>query len=120
MNGPFSAIAVDRSTIRYESNQQDYRKLRDQVKQIASDRQRLVYCGVHVLLEREGIEVKLKKDQRIYSQTKLRVKRRGGQKRALSAQRLMEVTTVVNKCVGAWILLVMRSPTDIGSVFPNY
>ena len=66
-----SAMAVDRSTIRYESKRPDDTDLRDQVKQIASERRRFGYRRIHVLLEREGIQVNLKKLRRIYSEEKL-------------------------------------------------
>ena len=50
-----AAMAVDRSTIRYESKRPDDTELRDQVKQIASERRRFGYRRIRVLLEREGI-----------------------------------------------------------------
>ena len=92
----FSAMAVDRSTIRYESKRPDDTELRDQVRQIASERRRFGYRRIHVLLEREGIQVNLKKLRRIYSEEKLQVKRRGGRKRALGTRRPIEVPTAVN------------------------
>jgi len=49
-----AAMAVDRSTIRYQSKRPDDEELRDQVKQIASERRRFGYRRIHVLLEREG------------------------------------------------------------------
>ena len=91
-----SAMAVDRSTIRYESKRPDDTELRDQVKQIASERRRFGYRRIHVLLEREGIHLNLKKLRRIYSEDKLQVKRRGGRKRALGTRRPMEVRAAVN------------------------
>ena len=63
-----AAMAVDRSTIRYQSKRPDDAELRDQVKQIASERRRFGYRRIHVLLEREGIQVHLKKLRRIYSE----------------------------------------------------
>ena len=45
-------MAVDRSTIRYESKRPDDAEQRDQVKQIVSERQRIGYRRIHVLLER--------------------------------------------------------------------
>ncbi len=89
-------MAVDRSTVRYESKRPDDTELRDQVKQIASERRRFGYRRIHVLLEREGIQVNLKKLRRIYSAEKLQVKRRGGRKRALGTRRPMEVPNAVN------------------------
>ena len=91
-----SAMAVDRSTIRHESKRPDDAELRDQVKQIASERRRFGYRRIHVLLEREGIHFNLKKLRRIYSEDKLQVKRRGGRKRALGTRRPMEVPAAVN------------------------
>ena len=91
-----SAMAVDRSTIRHESKRPDDAELRDQVKQIASERRRFGYRRIHVLLEREGIHLNLKKLRRIYSEDKLQVKRRGGRKRALGTRRPMEVPAAVN------------------------
>ena len=91
-----AAMAVDRSTIRYQSKRPDDTKLRDQVKQIASERRRFGYRRIHVLLEREGLQVNVKKLRRIYSEEKLQVKRRGGRKRALGTRRPMEVPTAMN------------------------
>ena len=91
-----SAMAVDRSTIRYELKRPDDTELRDQVKQIAGERRRFGYRRIHVLLEREGIQVNLKKLRRIYSEERLQVKRRGGRKRALGTRRPMEVPSAVN------------------------
>ena len=62
-----AAMVVDRSTIRYESKRPDDTELRDQVKQIASERRRFGYLRIHVLLERESIQVNLKKLRQIYS-----------------------------------------------------
>ena len=49
-----------------------------------------------MLFEYEAIQVKLKKLRRIYSEEKLQVKRRGGQKHVLGTQRLFDVTTALN------------------------
>ena len=70
-----AAMAVDRSTILYESKRPDDTELRYRVKQIASERRRPSYCRIHVLLEREGIQVNLKKLCWICSEEKLQVKR---------------------------------------------
>ena len=91
-----SAMAVDRSTIRHKSKRPDDAELRDQVKQIASERRRFSYRRIHVLLEREGIHLNLKKLRRICSEEKLQGKRRGGRKRALGTRRPMEVPAAVN------------------------
>jgi len=64
-------MAVDRSKIRYESKRPDDTELRDQVKQIASERRCFSYRRIQVLLECEGFQVNLKKLRRIYSEEKL-------------------------------------------------
>lgn len=64
-------MAVDRSTICYQSKRPDDTELQDQVRQIASERRRFGYRRIHVLLEREGIQVNLKKLRRIYNEEKL-------------------------------------------------
>ena len=89
-------MAVDRPAIRCQSKLPDAAELRDQVEQIASGRRRFGYRRIHVLLEREGIQVNLKKLRRIYSEEKLQVKRRGGRKRAPGTRRPMEVLTAMN------------------------
>ena len=65
-----------------QSKRPDDTKLRNQVKQIASERRCFGYRRIHVLFEREGIQVSLKKLWRIYSEEKPQVKRRGRRKRA--------------------------------------
>ena len=60
-----AAMSADRPTIRYESKRPDDTELRDQVNQIASECRRFGYRRIHVLLEREGIQVNLKKLRRI-------------------------------------------------------
>jgi len=111
-----AAMAVDRSTVRYESKRPDDTELRDQVKQIASERRRFGYRRIHVLLEREGIQVNLKKLRRIYSEEKLQVKRRGGRKRALGTRRPMEVPNAVNV---RWSLDFVSDAFTDGRRFPH-
>jgi len=80
-------MAVDRLTVCYKSKRPDDAELRDQVAQIISERPWLGCGRIRVLLEREEIQVNLKKFHRIYKEEKLRAKRRGSQKRALRARR---------------------------------
>jgi putative transposase len=60
-----SAMAFDRSTVRYESKRPDDAELRDQVKKIARERRRFSYRRIQVLLEREGIHLNLRQLCRI-------------------------------------------------------
>jgi len=47
------------------------------------------YRRTHVMLERQGIVMNLKKLRRLYREGKLQVRRRGGRKRALGTRRPM-------------------------------
>ena len=78
-----AAVAVDRSSIRYQSKRPDDAELRDQARQLASERRRFSCRRNHMLPERKGIQVSLKELRRIYSGEKLQVKRRDRRKRAL-------------------------------------
>jgi putative transposase len=58
-------------------------------KAVAAERHRVGYRRVHVMLERQGIVMNLKKLRRLYREEKLQVRRRGGRKRALGTRRPM-------------------------------
>ena len=71
-------------------------EIRDQAKQIASEHRRIAYRRIHVPLEREGIDVDLKRLVRIYGEEKLQVKSLGCSNRALRTRKLIEVPTALN------------------------
>jgi putative transposase len=58
---------------------------------VASERRRFGYRRIHVMLQRQGIEMNLKKLRRLYGEEKLQVRKRGGRKRALGTRRPMLV-----------------------------
>ena len=57
------------------------------MKAVAAERRRFGYRRIHVMLRRRGIEMNLKKPWRFYREEKLRVRKRGGRKRALGTRR---------------------------------
>ena len=59
------------------------------MKAVASQRRRFGYRRIHVMLQRQGIEMNIKKLRRLYSEEKLQVRKRGGRKRALGTRRPM-------------------------------
>ena len=61
------------------------------MKAVASERRRFGYLRIHVMLQRQGIEMNLKKLRRLYGEEKLQVRKRGGRKRALGTRRPMLV-----------------------------
>ncbi|WP_245866544.1 IS3 family transposase [Oceaniglobus roseus] len=83
------ALAVDRSSVRYRSVRPDDAEARAAMKAVAAERRRFGYRRVHIMLERQGIMMNLKKLRRLYREEKLQVRRRGGRKRALGTRRPM-------------------------------
>ena len=61
------------------------------MKAVASERRRFGYRRIHVMLQRQGIEMNLKTLRRLYSEEKQQVRKRGGRKRALGSRRPMLV-----------------------------
>jgi putative transposase len=83
------ALAVDRSSVRYRSVRPDDAEARAAMKAVAAERRRFGYRRIHIMLERQGIVMNLKKLRRLYREEKLQVRRRGGRKRALGTRRPM-------------------------------
>lgn len=80
-------LSVDRSSMRYRSARPDDAPIREAMKKVARERRRFGYRRVHVMLERQGIVMNLKKLRRLYREEKLTVRKRGGRKRALGTRR---------------------------------
>jgi putative transposase len=85
------ALNIDHSTVRYASTRPDDAPLREAMKAVASQRRRFGYRRIHIMLDREGVVMNLKKLRRLYREEKLQVRRRGGRKRALGTRRPMLV-----------------------------
>jgi putative transposase len=90
-------LAIDRSSVRYVRTRADDIDLREAIKKVASERRRFGYRRIHVMLERQGIVMNLKKLRRLYREEKLQVRKRGGRKRALCTRRPMLVPERVNE-----------------------
>lgn len=90
-------LAVDRSSVRYRSIRPDDAELREAVRRVASERRRFGYRRIHVMLQRQGIAMNLKKLRRLYREERLQVRRRGGRKRALGTRRPMVVPERANE-----------------------
>lgn len=91
------ALEVDRSSVRYRSTRPADRELREAMKAVASERRRFGYRRIHVMLQRQGIEMNIKKLRRLYSEERLQVRKRGGRKRALGTRRPMIVPDQPNQ-----------------------
>ena len=80
-------LSLDRSSMRYRSVRPDDATIREAMKKVASERRRFGYRRIHVMLDRQGIVMNLKKLRRLYREEKLTVRKRGGRKRALGTRR---------------------------------
>jgi putative transposase len=90
-------LAVDRSSIRYRSIRPDDAIERAAMKAVAAERRRFGYRRIHIMLERQGIVMNLKKLRRLYREERLQVRKRGGRKRALGTRRPMVVPRAANE-----------------------
>lgn len=90
-------LAVDRSGVRYRSIRPDDAAERAAMKAVAAERRRFGYRRIHIMLERQGIVMNLKKLRRLYREEKLQVRKRGGRKRALGTRRPMVLPSAANQ-----------------------
>ena len=90
-------LAVDRSSVRYNSVRPDDADLRKAIRDVARERRRFGYRRIQVMLEREGICMNHKKLRRLYREEKLQVRKRGGRKRALGTRRPMVLPSGINE-----------------------
>lgn len=82
-------VGVSRRVVRYQPNRPDDAPLRQRLRELAAERRRFGYRRLGYLLAREGMTPNHKKLLRIYREEGLRVRRRGGRKRALGTRRPM-------------------------------
>ena len=71
-------LAVDRSGIRYRSIRPDDAAERAAMKAVAAERRRFGYRRIHIMLDRQGIVMNLKKLRSSYREERLQVRKRGG------------------------------------------
>ncbi len=57
-------LSVDRSSMRYHSVRSDDASIREAMKKVAAERRRFGYRRIHVLSDRQGIVMNLKKLRR--------------------------------------------------------
>lgn len=67
------------------------------MKAVEAERRRFGYRRLHIMLEREGIVMNLKKLRRLYREEKLQVRRRGDRKLTLGTRRPMLVPDAPNR-----------------------
>src|SRR5690606_29926694 len=72
-------LAVDRSSVRYRRLRPDDAEARAAMKAVAGERRRFGYRRIHIMLERQGIVMNMKKLRRLYREERLQVRRGGAQ-----------------------------------------
>ena len=77
---------MDVSSYRYRSKRPDDGPLRERLRALATVRRRFGYRRLGWLLEREGMQVNLKKVWRVYREEGLAVRRRRGRRRAIGTR----------------------------------
>lgn len=75
----------------------DDAELRKAMQEVAAERRRFGYRRIHIMLERQGIQMNQKKLRRLYREEGLQVRKRGGRKRALGTRRPMIAPGTINE-----------------------
>ena len=88
---------LHRSVFQYEKEDGGDEALRRRLRELANERRRFGYRRLHILLQREGVEVNHKKLFRLYREERLTVRKRGGRKRALGTRRPILVPDRANQ-----------------------
>lgn len=79
-------LGADRSMVRYQRLGGNDNDLNDKLIALAHERRRFGYRRLHILLRREGYQVNHKRVYRLYCKAGLKVRKRGGRKRAMGTR----------------------------------
>lgn len=79
-------LSLHRSVGRYKLRNKEEGLLKDKIISIARERKRFGYRRIHIMLKKEGVRVNHKRVYRLYSESGLKVLKRGGRKRALGSR----------------------------------
>ena len=75
------ALRFDTSTFHYKSRRTDQAAVERRIREICETRVRYGYRRVHVLLQREGWQVNIKKTRRIYNELGLKLRNKDPKRR---------------------------------------
>ena len=84
-------VGLHPKTYRYASKRPGDEGLREQLRELASQRRRFGYRRLGLMLKRQGIKLNRKKLYRLYKEERLTVRKRGGRKRALGTRAPMAI-----------------------------
>ena len=92
---------MDRSAVRYQRKRKTDEAERALLKEIAGERRRFGYRRLREMARRKGVVMNLKKVYRLYCEEGLKVRRRGGRKRAIGTRAPLEKASRPN---AIWVL----------------
>jgi len=105
---------VDRSAVRYGRKRGHDDAERALLRELASERRRFGYRRLREMARRRGVVMNLKKVYRLYREEGLKVRRRGGRKRALGTRRPLQKALRPN---AIWVLDFVADTLDSGRKF---
>lgn len=112
----YSALNLDRSTVRHQSRRSDDSSLRDAMKAFAKERHRFGYRRLHMMVERQGWQVNHKKFRRFYREEKPQLRSREGRRRALGTRRQRAVPHMGRTGLRPENSYLMRRPMAAASI----
>ena len=107
-------LSVDRSAVRYEKKRRGDDAERALLKELAAERRRFGYRRLREMARRRGIVMNLKKVWRLYREEGLKVRRRGGRKRAIGTRAPLEKARRPN---AIWVLDFVSDALESGRRF---
>jgi len=105
---------VDRSAVRYKKQCAADTGERTLLKELAGERRRFGYRRLREMARRKGVVMNLKKVYRLYRELGLKVRRRGGRKRAIGTRAPLEKAARPN---AIWVLDFVSDTLDSGRKF---
>jgi putative transposase len=107
-------LSVDRSAVRYQKTRKCDETERALLKELAGERRRFGYRRLREMARRRGVVMNLKKVYRLYREEGLKVRRRGGRKRAIGTRAPLEKAARPN---AIWVLDFVSDTLDGGRKF---
>ncbi len=107
-------LDVDRSAVRYVRKGRDDAAERSLLKELAAERRRFGYRRLREMARRRGVVMNLKKVWRLYREEGLKVRQRGGRKRAIGTRAPLQKAQAPN---AIWVLDFVSDCLDDGRRF---
>ena len=105
---------MDRSAVRYARKRKCDDAERALLKELAAERRRFGYRRLREMARRRGVAMNLKKVYRLYREEGLKVRRRGGRKRAIGTRAPLEKAARPN---AIWVLDFVSDSLETGRKF---